>query len=52
MHHTPCLEADDEKSKEGSKEEIGHLQPSGVTNAIIPGMNFPPPRKSKLLPLT
>jgi hypothetical protein len=26
MHHAPCLEVDDEKSKEGSKEEIGHLQ--------------------------
>jgi hypothetical protein len=26
MHHSPCLELDDEKSKERSKEEIGHLQ--------------------------
>jgi len=26
MNHAPCFELDDEKSKEGSKEEIGHLQ--------------------------
>ncbi len=33
-------------------ERPWRTEPSGVTNAMIPGMNSPPPRKSKLLPLT
>jgi hypothetical protein len=43
MNHSPCLELDDEKSKEGSKEEIGHLQevpreaPRAVPSAEVPG---------------
>jgi hypothetical protein len=29
MNHSPCLEFDDEKGKEGSKAEIAHLQEVG-----------------------